>query len=320
MTTIWADVSQYQGMPVDNSYPHRVFCFRTNSGDVRDTFAAENARRAKVMLEAGRLDAVFPYYFFRPGQANCDLHREILTTAGLWLDPRTATMVDVEDAGGQISGDHSAEINSEVSRLRGWYGDDRRVFGYFNAVANAGLWRARPAGMRFVTPSYSHRPGVWASTAPPAWMQAEAIAQQYTDRGQCAPWPTGVDLNHSTLELPELLALLGITGGRTVADPITVAAGQLQPFPNKTRQILNPENVNESTRSPKAPWTYDMWADTWNETVWDGFKLPGTEEDSDAEAHSLVGWVLTAVADGRARDAVLARVEEKLDRLIGDNR
>lgn len=319
MTTTWADVSQYQGVPVDDSYPHRVFCFRTNSGDVRDALAIENARRAKTMLETGRLDAVIAYYFFRPGQANCDLHRDILTEAGLWGHAHLVTMVDVEDAGGTIRGDHSAEVGDEVDRLCGWYGNPKRVIGYLNAVTNADLWRTRPAGMRFVTPSYSHRPGVWASTAPPAWMQAEAFAQQYTDRGQCAPWPKGVDLNVSPLELPELLALLGITGGNTVADPITAGAGQLHPFPNRVRQIRNKQNVN--TDNPADAWPYDMWADVWNETVWDGFTLPGVDPDAkDTERHSLVGWVLTSVAEGRARDKALARIEEKLDQLIGGTR
>ncbi|BCK58384.1 hypothetical protein [Nocardia wallacei] len=324
MTVTWADTSHYQrdaagqSIPIDDSYPHPVFCFRTNSGDRVDEIAEENARRALAMLDSGKLQAVLPYYFFWPGQGNCDLHREILERAGLWLHPRTATMVDVEDAGGQITGDQSAEVNDEVERLRRWYGNPRRVIGYLNAVANAGLWRSRPAGMRFVTPSYSHRPGVWASNPPPQWMRELAIAQQWTDRGRCAPWPYGVDLNQSPLELPDLLALLGIEGG-TVSDPITVGAGQLRPPEEpRLRQILHPENVSPSTRSPEEAWPYDMWADFWNEVVWDGFTLPGAKDDPDPETHSLVGWVLAAVEEGRARDETLNRLEAKLDRLLGE--
>ncbi|WP_328660347.1 hypothetical protein [Nocardia salmonicida] len=307
MTTTWADVSHHQGRPIDGTYPHRIFAFRTNSGDIRDQLALDNARQARAMLEAGDLAAVFPYYFFRPDGANCDLHREVLIEAGLWLHPRTATMVDVEDAGGAIRGDQSAEVNDEIDRISGWYGDSRRVFGYLNAVANAGLWKTRPAGLRFVTPSYSHTPGAWAATPPPKWMQDAAIAQQYTDRGHCTPWPHGVDLNLSALDLPELLAELGInhSGGNPVSDPVTAGAGQLNPFPAKLRQIRHPEHVNSSTGSPDEPWPYDMWADIWNETVWDGFQLPGAVDD---EAKSLAGWVLEIAANTRA-------IMAKLDKL-----
>ncbi|MFJ1461868.1 hypothetical protein [Nocardia sp. N2S4-5] len=318
MTVTWADVSHHQGIPIDNSYPHRLFAFRTNSGDARDTLAVENIRRVLAMLETGRLDAVIAYYFFRPGAANCDLHRDILTGGGLWGHPRLVTMVDVEDAGGAIRGDQSAEVNDEVERLRRWYGNPARVIGYLNAVANAGLWRTRPAGMRFVTPSYSHNPGEWASTPPPQWMQEIAFAQQFTDDGRCAPWSFGVDLNYSPLELPELLALLGITGGTPVSDPITVGAGQLLPTEDRLRQINRPENVNPSTRSPKEPWPYDMWADQWNETVWDGYDFaPEMADMKDDEKRSLIGLVRTIGARQTRLREQLDRIEAKLDQLGG---
>lgn len=218
--TTWSDVSQYQehqgkGIPVDDSYPHRIFCFRTNSGDKQDTLALENAKRAKAMLDAGKLDAVFPYYFFRPGQANCDLHKAVLEQAGLWLHPKSASMVDVEDAGGAITGDQSAEVNDEVQRMRGWYGDAKRVFGYWNPNANPGLWRTRPQGLRLVIPQYNNDPGNLSKIVQP--IRSEAFAHQYTDKGSCAPWPNGVDLNHSPLSVPDLCAVLGIkTSGGTV--------------------------------------------------------------------------------------------------------
>lgn len=319
MTTTWADVSHHQGRAIDDTYPHRIFAFRTNSGDIRDALALDNARRARTMLDAGDLDAVFPYYFFRPGQANCDLHRDLLTEAGLWLHPRTATMVDVEDAAGTIRGDQSAEVNDEIARLRGWYGDDRRVFGYLNAVANPDLWKNRPPGLRWVTPSYSHTPGEWASTPPPVWMRTAAFAQQYTDRGRCDPWPAGVDLNLSPLDIPELLALLGIdhSGGNPVSDPVTAGAGQLNPFPDKIRQIRHPEHVNSSTGSPAEAWPYDIWADLWNETVWDGFELP-EDSDGDDDPKSLVGWVLDIAAATRAIQVRLGAIDAKLTHLLGE--
>ncbi|PSR64006.1 MULTISPECIES: hypothetical protein [Nocardia] len=324
MTVTWADTSQYntdnggRSLPIDASYPWPVYSFRTNSGDKTDTIAVENARRVRSLLDSGKLALALPYYFFRPGQANCDLHRDVLTEGGLWGHPRLVTMVDVESANGQIRGDQSDEVNDEVDRLRGWYANAKRVVGYLNAVADAGLWRTRPDALPFITPNYSHTPGVWASTPPPKWMQALAFAQQYTDRGRCAPWPNPVDLNQSPLELPQLLALLGIEGGTAVSDPIVDGAGQLHPFADKIRPILHPDNVNSSTRSPEAAWPYDMWADMWNETVWDGFTLPGVDADTpDPERHSLVGWTLTGVAEGRDRGEILKRIEAKLDQALG---
>ena len=99
--TYWADVSQYQKRPVDREYPYSVFAFRTNSGDKEDTLVAENCAAALELLEMEQLELVIPYYFFRPGQANCDLHRQILTDHGLWLHPRTVSMIDVEGDRGQ---------------------------------------------------------------------------------------------------------------------------------------------------------------------------------------------------------------------------
>jgi hypothetical protein len=305
MGTTWTDVSQHQRIAVDASYPHPVFCFRTNSGDKIDTLAIENAVRAQDLIKAGQIKAVIAYYFFWPGQANCDLHKSILEQAGLWGDPRLVTMVDVEGAPlngvKRIRGDQSPEVNDEVDRLRRWYGDPRRVIGYWNPIADPELWPSRLDGMRLVVPSYGRPPGQ------PAQKPRGYFAHQYTDRGQCAPWPEGVDLNFSDLELPELLASWGIDqGGRPVGDIVTEAAAQLHPWPNKIRQIQHPEHVNESTKSPAEPWTYDMWADVWNETVWDGFELP---ESTDDEPKSLVGWILDTAARVR-------RIEAKLDRLL----
>lgn len=301
----WSDVSQYQGIPVDDTYPHRVFAFRTNSGSSSDTLAVENAQRAKSMLERGRLDAVIAYWFFRPGQANCDLHRDLLQRAGLWGNPRLVSMIDVEDAGGAIRGNQSVEVNDEVQRVRGWYGNPARVIGYWNPNANPDLWPARPAGLRLIIPQYNGRPGD-LSGVKNTQAQGEAFAHQYTDSGSCAPWPNGVDLNYTPLELPDLLAMFGIQGG-TMTDVVAEGAAQLHPFDGKLRQIQNPDHVNESTREPKEPWPYDIWSDLWNETVWDGFTLPDALLGDDA-ATSLVGWTLDTAKRVRDLDAKLDRI------------
>ena len=215
-STFWADVSQFQGKPIDDSYPHRVFSFRTNSGNTRDTLALENARRAKAMLDAGKLDLVIPYYFFWPGQANCDLHKDILTEAGLWGHPKTVTMVDVEGAplngAKRVRGDQSAEVNDEINRLRGWYGNPKRVIGYWNPKADPELWLKRPDGLPLVVPHYNGTPG--ASYDFPG-----RFAHQYSDRVPCAPFGA-CDANFTALDLPALSELLGIkTSGGTLPTP-----------------------------------------------------------------------------------------------------
>jgi hypothetical protein len=212
----WNDVSQYQVVPVDDSYKYRIFSFRTNSGDKLDTLADENARRAKQMLDAGKLDIVIPYYFFRPGEANCDLHRVVLTNAGLFNHPRTVTMVDVEGAAGQVTGDNSWEINDEIGRIRGWYGNYQRVIGYLNPNADPTLWTTR-GGINLVIPQYNpvtskqRTPGD-ISTIRDSQAKIDAIAHQFTSTATDQnPWNgTSVDVNWSPYSVDELLQLFGM--------------------------------------------------------------------------------------------------------------
>lgn len=214
--TYWADVSQYQGIPFDASYPHDVLCYRTNSGSTTDTLAAENTRRVRTALAINQLQIVVAYYFFRPGQENCDLHRKILQDNGLWGHPRLVTMVDVESDAGKITGDHSWEINDEVTRLQGWYGDPKHVVGYWNPNADPGLWLTRPYGLGLVIPQYSNPrsarvPGD-LSTIVNRSVYAEAIAHQFTDAAtDVAPWTgKGICMNWAPYTVEELLKVFGI--------------------------------------------------------------------------------------------------------------
>ncbi|WNN95750.1 lysin A, glycosyl hydrolase domain [Gordonia phage Fribs8] len=314
--TYWSDVSQYQGRPVDDSYPHPFFSFRTNSGDARDTLAIENAKRAKAMLDSGKLKGIFAYYFFRPGQANCDLHRTILQEAGLWGHPGLATMVDVEDAGGVIKGDQSAEVNDEVARLRSWYGDERRVFGYLNGVANGGLWVTFPPNFWFVTPSYSGRPGVWANPNPPAKLLARTFGHQFTDAAATKPWPLGTDLNFTAKSVEEIQSLLGLNTKGSSMGAVEDGAGQLAGRFGNVRKPVNADSVKYLPKSfnpktdPNGPAANDMWAAIVNEVVWDGYepdKFVGAEDSNQPRA--LVGLVLLGLARQK-------RIESKLDRLL----
>ncbi|SEB71112.1 MULTISPECIES: M15 family metallopeptidase [Rhodococcus] len=212
----WADVSQYQITPVTDAYPYDIFCFRSNSGNMRDTKFAANHDWAVRACQDGRLRFFIVYWFFRPGQANIDLLMQMVTEQG-GPHPRMVVMADVEDAAGAITGDQSAEVNDEIRRAREWLGE-RRVIGYWNPVSNADLWRTRPPGLRLVTPSYGREPGS------PKIKPDGYFAHQYTDNGPCPPFGR-CDLNYTHLSTDELDAMLGL--GQSPPPPPSVP----EPFP-----------------------------------------------------------------------------------------
>jgi hypothetical protein len=209
----WCDVSQYQVKVVDESYSHRIFSFRTNSGDKRDALGIENARAAKELLDKGKLDIVIPYYFFRPMQANCDLHREMLEEAGLFNHPRTVTMVDIEGGDpktGLVTGNNSWEINDEVNRIRKWYSNFARVIGYYNSNADPALWPTR-GNVNLVVPQYNRTPGD-ISGIRDSQVKIDAIAHQFTSTAlDQKPWEgMNVDVNWSPYNINEMLVLFGM--------------------------------------------------------------------------------------------------------------
>lgn len=203
----YADVSQYQ-VHVDDSYPHQILCLRSNSGDKLDEKFTENYRRALDLVRRGKLKAIIVYYFFRPGQANCDLWKASVTVDGK-IPESVVCMVDVEGAPDKhgnrtITGNHSAEINDEVQRVRGWLGDAKRVIGYHNRKADPDLWITKPAGgIRMVVPWYNNNPG-----QSPEY--EGLIAHQYTDKGPCKPFGT-CDMNFANLRMSQFLEQIGLT-------------------------------------------------------------------------------------------------------------
>ncbi|WKW84815.1 lysin A, glycosyl hydrolase domain [Gordonia phage Jamzy] len=320
MSVYWSDTSQFQDL-VNDEYPHPVFSFRTNSGSVPDTKAIANARKVKEMLDSGKLKAVIAYYFFRPGAANCDLHRSLLEQAGLWGHPRLVTMVDVESGNGSAQGpieqrDHSVEINDEVARLRSWYGDPRRVIGYLNGVADPSLWTKVPADLAFVTPSYSGRPGVWATPSPPRWLLEAAIGHQFTDHAITKPWKSGTDLNFSPLDLDDFLSRLGITE-RKYPMSVESNAAQLGRYGN-VRRPVNEDSFKylpKSWQDKEGPQFNDMVAAIANEIVWDGYSVKPEDLSaflSDEKHRSLVGLVLTLLARQADQGVVLRAIAKKV--------
>lgn len=272
----WNDVSQWQGAPIDSTYQHRIFSFRTNSGNVRDTLGIENARAAKRLLDEGKLDIVIPYYFFRPGQANCDLHREMLEEAGLFNHPRTVSMVDVEGDNGSVSGDNSWEINDEVNRIAGWYGNPNRVIGYLNSNADPTLWRARQ-GINLVVPQYKRTVGD-ISSIKDEQVRIDAIAHQFTDAAtDQMPWaPKAVCVNWSPYSIDELLMLFGMKESPKVPS---------------TEQMIK----ELWDRFIGVPWYSDnMWPSTaWfrdhNNGIADGVQLIRYAEGSNWDQHVVQG-------------------------------
>lgn len=269
--TFWADVSQFQGKPIDSSYASKVFTFRTNSGDVGDTLAIRNGTTAKAMLDSGELEIVIPYYFFRPGQANCDLHRQILEDVGLFNHPRTVSMVDVEGANGSVTGDNTWEINDEVNRIRGWYNSFERVIGYWNPNADPGLWVAR-GGLNLVIPQYGRTPGDISSVMN-AQVRSEAFAHQFTESARdVAPWiDQNVDKNWSPYNIKELLVLFGMEKPEVTA------------YPSQEKMV---QEIWD--RLIKVPWTDGKWPSR------------GVFRDSDDGVDDTVGMLLNA--DGNAWD------------------
>ncbi|AWY05204.1 lysin A, glycosyl hydrolase domain [Gordonia phage Margaret] len=321
MSVYWSDTSQFQGGVVNEEYPHPIYSFRTNSGSVSDTMALANATASKRLLDAGKLKAVIAYYFFRPGQENCDLHRRILEQAGLWGDPRLVSMIDVESGNGSSQGpiekrDHSVEINDEVRRMRGWYGNPKRVIGYLNGVADPDLWKSVPADLAFVTPSYSGRPGQWASPPPPRWLLEAAIGHQFTDHAITKPWKSGTDLNFSPLELDDLLGRLGVAE-RKYSMSVEDNAKQLQRWGNVRRPVNEDsfQYLPKSWRDKEGPQFNDMVAAIANEIVWDGYSVKSEDLNaflSDDKRRSLVGLVLTLLARQARTEGLVRDIAKKV--------
>jgi hypothetical protein len=313
MGTYWADVSQYQRV-VDDSYPHRIFCFRTNTGNKKDTAADANLTWALSGLERGRLDIVIAYYFFRPGQANCDLWRQVVTRNGQ-IDPRIVCMVDVEGDNGSVRGNNSVEINDEVRRVQGWLGG-KRVIGYLNPNADPGLWPTRP-GIPLVVPHYNNAPGQ-------SYAFPDRFAHQYSDRVPCPPFGP-CDANYTDLTITQLKTLFGITEGeepmatldQDQANAVAEGGAQLKRYPGRIRlpSAWLRKILGNSWLDKEGPRFADSHAAVVNEIVWDGYDFTSPINDvalldiPDEQGKNLVTMV-------RQIGARQSRIEKKLDRLL----
>jgi hypothetical protein len=164
--TIYADVSEWQ-VPVDDRYPHRVLCIRSNDGDHRDGNWATNYPWCRRRCDDGHLDFFIVYFVWRRNWSRTVQTLKDMVGAP---HPRMAVMIDVESWGGQIRGDQSDGINRTHQAIAAWLGDRRRVIGYGNVGDLNRLWPVKPVGIRLVIAAYGSNPAYPGK-----------VAHQYTD-------------------------------------------------------------------------------------------------------------------------------------------
>jgi hypothetical protein len=193
--TLWADVSVYQRV-VDDSYPHPFFAFRSNDGqDYRDPNFAANRAWSDKAVASGRMVGYLVYYVYRPGKNSVGLLQQMVGTPSAHM----AVMCDVENWGGQIRGNQSEGINSDIARLATWLGNKARVVGYGNVGDLNGLWPQKPAGIRLVVAAYGSNPAYPGK-----------FAHQYGDNIPCPPFGPCDGNSADGMSPTDVAAMLGL--------------------------------------------------------------------------------------------------------------
>jgi hypothetical protein len=152
--TLYADVSEWQ-VDVDDRYPHRVLCIRSNDGTYRDRHWVNNYDWCLRNVDNGRLEFFVVYFVWRPNwQQTVDTFRQQVGVP----HPKMAVMLDVESWAGQIRSDRSAGINAACEAVGAFVGSRARVIGYGNVGDLNTLWPRKPRGIRLVIAAYGHNP------------------------------------------------------------------------------------------------------------------------------------------------------------------
>ncbi|WP_245568088.1 hypothetical protein [Nocardia jiangxiensis] len=173
MDSLYADVSSWQ-IPVDDTYPYQIFCFRANDGVYEDPNFAQNYRWAVNAVESGKLSCFIVYSFWRSNwQATGQTAINMIEAQG-GPHPKLVMMIDLE-SGGNPGGDQSDGVNKMYWQWTDWLGTTndigtRRVIGYANANDFYSMWRTRPDGLRMVGAGYGTNPNLPGQ-----------IAHQFTD-------------------------------------------------------------------------------------------------------------------------------------------
>lgn len=164
---ISCDIAEFQP-PVSDAYPHRWLSFRVCDGDYIDRNVGLNLSWALHAKATGRIDGFTVYVVYRPFKNSSVLG----TLDRLGVPSDCVVMIDAETWGGQITGDHSAELNQLANALATRQKSQSRVWGYGNRGDLATLWSGRPAWLGVVVASYggSKPSGI-----------ANLVGWQYTD-------------------------------------------------------------------------------------------------------------------------------------------
>ena len=201
--TLWSDVSEFQ-RTVTSDYPHSMLCIRSNDGTHLDRNFDANYAWCKSNRASGKLFAFMVYYFYRPGVDGAHI---LMGRCGK-PDPRMTVMIDVESAGGQVSGNQSPAINHQFGELAAWLGDKRRVVGYGNVSDLNALWPSKPPGIRIVVAAYGSNPSYPGK-----------FAHQFTDHAATPPFGPS-DFNSADGMSPDdLLTMWGFAGTHPAPGP-----------------------------------------------------------------------------------------------------
>lgn len=152
---IACDVSEHQGKPADDTYPHDWLIFRACFGaGYTDRLAAQNLAWAVKARADGRLRGFTAYVVYLPGE-----NAGVLAQLDRLGVPRDCPiMVDAEHWGGesyQIDGDHSPDINNLAAALRKRQGGRADlVWAYGNRGPDLAVWPSKPTWCGWLVASY----------------------------------------------------------------------------------------------------------------------------------------------------------------------
>lgn len=217
--SLFTDVSQFQHIPIDDSYPYRVAMFRSNDGTYHDPLFPLNHNHAVAKLAAGTLDVELVYAVYRPdgGAWAQTLINNVPAHSKLGL------VIDVENWNGAIVGDHSDDINAGVTVLADHLGRLEGVLGYGNMGDLKSIWPRRT-----LAPNHL---GIAAYGFNPTF--PDKFYHQFTSSASVPPWGGPVDLNSADgYDIPAFQNQLGVHAGPNPPVPPTPHPAPVPPpFP-----------------------------------------------------------------------------------------
>lgn len=215
--TLFADVSYFQ-RPVNDTYPHRFFTFRSNDGTFRDPNFDLNlewsAKATRRKIKGGRRLVGFGVYFVLRDDLEGSVQTLLSQIGGKrkwWQRDRVnrmAVVIDVESWAGKMGGDHSHQIRyareriirelnnrrRKTRRKRHYERDRKRVVVYGN-VGDLTSMAPNVGDAQFIVAAYGLNPEY-----------AGKIAHQFGDHYFTAPFGY-CDINSADGLTPEEFAV-----------------------------------------------------------------------------------------------------------------